>query len=287
MGFLYFCFFLIFLMFIFLILTNKYVNPYKLIMIFGKKGSGKSTTLTKLAIQHVRKGWTVYSTERIPYTFFINACDIGFVQLVDYNYKPFDPDDYKGLSKLFHILKEKIKPTRPRILLLVDEVGMIWDNRQYKNFSNSVRDFFKLQRHYHVKVVMFSQTFDVDKKLRDLTDSMYLQRNFARIFTIGKKIKKFISINNNGDDGGKLDEYFDFEPAIFFFLGTRTLTYIPKWAKYFNSFEAPALQEVEYIQTEYKRDNVPEISPGTEPVLDNEEEVVQADEPEGGKSNSL
>lgn len=164
---------------------------------------------------------------------------------------------------------------------------MIWDNRQYKNFSNSVRDFFKLQRHYHVKVVMFSQSFDVDKKLRDLTDAMFLQKNVARVFTYGKKIRKYISINNASDDGGKLDEYFEFEPFLFFWLGTRTLTYIPKWAKYFNSFEAPALQEVEYIQTEYKRDVVPEISPDTEPVLDNEEEVVQADEPEGGKSNSL
>lgn len=112
---------------------------------------------------------------------------------------------------------------------------------------------------------MFSQTFDVDKKLRDLTDSMYLQRNFARVFTIGKKIKKFISINNNGDDGGKLDEYFDFEPAIFFFLGTRTFTFIPKWSKYFNSFEAPELQHIEYEQTEYKRDELPELSPADEP----------------------
>lgn len=255
-------------MFIFLLLTNKYTNPYKLIMIFGKKGSGKSTTLTKLAIQHVRKGWTVYSTERIPYTFFINACDIGSVQLVDYNYKPFDPDDYKGLSKLFHILKEKIKPTRPRILLLVDEVGMIWDNRQYKNFSNSVRDFFKLQRHYHVKVVMFSQTFDVDKKLRDLTDAMFLQKNVARVFTYGKKIRKYISINNASDDGGKLDEYFEFEPFLFFWLGTRTLTYIPKWAKYFNSFEAPKLASVEYEQTVYKREELHELSPAVEPEPD-------------------
>ncbi len=32
---------------IYLIATNPYTNPYKLIMIFGKKGSGKSTILTK------------------------------------------------------------------------------------------------------------------------------------------------------------------------------------------------------------------------------------------------
>lgn len=252
-------------MFIFLLLTNKYVNPYKLIMIFGKKGSGKSTTLTKYAIQHVRKGWTVYSTERIPYTFYIRPDDIGRVMLEDFNYVPFDKRNYKGLIKVIKVFKEKIKPTAPKILLLIDEVGMIWDNRNFKNFRPEVRNWFKLQRHYHTKVVMFSQTFDVDKKLRDLTDSMYLQRNFARVFTIGKKIKKFISINNNGDDGGKLDEYFDFEPAIFFFFGTRTFTFIPHWSKYFNSFEAPQLQRIEYEQTVYKRDDVPELSPADEP----------------------
>ena len=108
-------------MFIFLLLTNKYVNPYKLIMIFGKKGSGKSTTLTKYAIQHVKKGWTVYSTERIPYTYYICPDDIGRVMLEDFNYVPFCKDDYKGLTKFFKILKEKIKPTAPKILLLIDE----------------------------------------------------------------------------------------------------------------------------------------------------------------------
>ena len=96
-------------MFIFLLLTNKYTNPYKLIMIFGKKGSGKSTTLTKYAIQHVRKGWTVYSTERIPYTYYIRPDDIGRVMLEDFNYVPFDKDNYKGLTKIIKVLKEKIK----------------------------------------------------------------------------------------------------------------------------------------------------------------------------------
>ena len=29
--------------------TRKYLNPYKLYLVFGKKGSGKSTYLVKLA----------------------------------------------------------------------------------------------------------------------------------------------------------------------------------------------------------------------------------------------
>ena len=65
----------------FLLLTQKYVNPYKLIMIFGKKGSGKSTTLTKLALQHIKKGWTVYSTELIPGTYYIKPRMNGDIEI--------------------------------------------------------------------------------------------------------------------------------------------------------------------------------------------------------------
>ena len=32
-----------------------YRNPYKLYMVFGKKGSGKTTLMTKLAIQYQKK----------------------------------------------------------------------------------------------------------------------------------------------------------------------------------------------------------------------------------------
>lgn len=227
-------------------------------MIFGKKGSGKSTTLTKYALQHSKKGWTVYSTEVIPGTYLLPADDIGRVQLVDFNYKEFNADDYQGIDRFFKIIMQKISPNRPKILLLVDEVGMIWDNRNFKNFRTDVRDFFKLQRHYHVKCVLFSQTFDIDKKLRDLTDSMYLQKNLFRVFTYGKKIRKSITINNNTDDGGRLDESFEYEPFIFFPFGSRTLTFIPKWSKYFRSFDAPQLQPLEFDSLEFNECPPPE-----------------------------
>ncbi len=237
---------------VFVLLTQKYYNPYKLIMIFGKKGSGKSTTLTKFALQHIKNNWTVYSTERIPGTYYINPDWIGFVQLEDFNYKPFNPDEYKGLIRLLKIIRNWIFPYRPKILLLVDEVGMIWDNRNYKNFKPEVRNFFKLQRHYNVKCVLFSQTFDIDKKLRDLTDQMFLVCNFARVFTYGKRIRKFITIKDSQtDDSSSLAEGLEFDSFLWFWLGSRTLTFIPRWSKYFNSFEAPELQRVDYVQTPF------------------------------------
>jgi len=196
----------ILLMALYLRLTRNYVNPYKLTMIFGKKGCGKTTYLTKLAYQHYKDGWTVFSTEDIPYAHKISYDVIGQYWFPE------------------------------RSCILIDEVGMIWDNRDFKNFKSSVRDWFKYQRHNKCKVYLFSQTFDIDKKLRDLTDSMYLLKNVGRVFSYGKKICKSIVLNNSTAEApSNIAENLEFEPLILFWMGTRTLTFIPKWSKSFNS----------------------------------------------------
>lgn len=128
-------------MFLFLYATRKYCNPYKLIMIFGKKGCGKTTTICKLAKQHSKRGWLCFST-----------VDVSFAHTIDYS-----------------VIGDYWFP--PNSVIFIDEVGMIWDNRDFKNFKSSVRDWFKFQRHNKVKVYLFSQTFDIDKKLRDLTEN--------------------------------------------------------------------------------------------------------------------
>ena len=108
--------------------TRKYLNPYKLYLVFGKKGSGKSTYLVKLAAQRMKRknnGWKVYTN-------MDELCIPGV--------RHFD------IQHLGDFVPEADS------LLLLDEVGMIWDNRDYKVFKPQVRDFFKLQRHYHVLV---------------------------------------------------------------------------------------------------------------------------------------
>lgn len=206
MVFLLFVFAFCVLLFLFHWSTRKFINPYKLIMIFGKKGCGKSTTIAKLVQKHHKEGWICFSTIHCPNSYYIDPSIIG-------NY--WFPENS---------------------VVFIDEVGMIWDNRDFKNFRPEVRDWFKYQRHNKVKVYLFSQTFDIDKKLRDLTDAMYLLVNKFRVFSYGKKISKIIVLTKSqAEQPGSISEDLQFEPAILFFLGTRTLTFIPKYAKLFDS----------------------------------------------------
>lgn len=191
-----------------------YKNPYKLIMIFGKKGSGKNTLLTKWSIKYNRLGYHVYSDSEIFNTYKLDTDWIGKY-------------DFPKNS-----------------VLLIQEAGMTWDNRNFKSFPTEVRDFFKLQRHKGVIVVLASQSFDVDKKLRDLTDEMYLVTNFMRIFSIAKRINKKITIQKSENNDNKsasdqasfLTESYSFDLPFFW-----KFTYIPRYVRYFNSFEAVEL----------------------------------------------
>lgn len=196
-------------------LTRPYTNPYKLIFLFGKKGSGKTTNLTKIALQHIKKGWKVYSTIEIPGTYLFNVQQLGRFTF------------------------------EPHSVVLIDEVGMIWDNRDFKTFRPDVRDFFKYQRQYKLKVYLFSQTFDVDLKLRNLTDEMYLLTNFARVFSIQRRILKHITIKECADGTSTLSDTYAFDLPI---LGGLKWTFIPRYVYYFKSYDPKKLA---YINSQY------------------------------------
>ena len=199
------------------LITRKWRNPWKLFLVFGKKGSGKSTYLAKLAVKYQLKGYSVYTN-------MTDMCVPG-VRLIDID----DLGEFVPVSNS---------------LLLVDEVGMIWDNRNFKNFRPEVRDFFKLQRHYKVLVYLASQTFDIDKKLRDLTDGMILNINVLNVFTIGKTIARKITLTESTSEAeSRIAEDLKFKP-----FWNWKYTYIPKWSKFINSFEVPDMPKLPYTE---------------------------------------
>ena len=154
-------------------------------MIFGKKGSGKSSYLVKLALMYQKKGYKVYTNMK---DMMINDVRI------------FNEDD------LGQFVPEE------NSVILFDEAGMKFDNRNFKNFKPDTRDFFKLQRHYKVIVYLASQSFDVDKKLRDLTDKMYLVSNIGIVYSLIRPIKKSITLTESTSEAeSRIAENLRFE----------------------------------------------------------------------------
>lgn len=204
-------FFIIFfiLFFIFIYYSKKFSNPYILTMIFGKKGSGKTTLLTKLSIKYNKMGYKVFSNVEIFGCYKLNIKDIG--------YKDFPINS----------------------VILIDEVSLIWDNRNFKSFDMNIAKYFRLMRHHKNICFMFSQTFDIDKKLRDLCDQMYLLVNIGGFLSIAKKIKKVPTLHQPQKDesGSATTEGFITEDYSFYSIFSWIFTFIPRYIKFFNSFE--------------------------------------------------
>lgn len=206
----------------FIRMVVKYRNPYKLIMVFGKKGCGKTTYLTKLAQHYLKKGRPVYSTEYVAGTYKIDPELVGMIQFP------------------------------PESVILMDEVGMIYDNRNFKNFRPEVRDYFKLQRHYRHTVYLFSQTFDVDLKLRNLTDKMYMLVNYFGFITVGKEIRrKLVVVKPSEESESRIADELVISPLFLAPFGARIFIFIPHWIQYFDSHAAPRLRDGTFPVVEY------------------------------------
>lgn len=194
---------------------HKYNNPYKLIFLFGKKGSGKSTLMVKDMLRDVKKGWHVYTN--------IDDVKIPTVRKFD-------------VSSLTTCIPEE------HSAIYIDEGGLLWDNRNFKNFDKGYTEFFKLQRKYKCKVVINSQSFDIDLKIRQLVDRMILVDCVAGCLSIGRPILRSIVLTEPiGDAESRIADRLKF--ARFWYW---RFTWLPRFFKYFDSFAAPKRNPVPF-----------------------------------------
>lgn len=190
-----------------IILSRRYRNPYKLYYVFGKKGAGKSTMLTKLAFKYNKKGIPVYCNVETPGTILFDARK-------DFGFKAFPPGS----------------------VIMIDEVSLLWDNRNFKNFKPEVGKYFRLQRHHQVTIWLFSQTFDVDRKVRDQCDRMFMLQNFGGWLSYCKEIRrKLVVVEPTDTSEARIADTLIIPPWFTAIFGTRKFIFIPRWSKYFNT----------------------------------------------------
>lgn len=189
-------------------LTRKYKSPYTFQIIFGKKGVGKSCTMQKDLIKHHKRGWHCFADSNTDLP-FVEKIDARMIYTYDFPEKSF---------------------------ITIDEINLLWDNRDFKSFPKPVQEFFRQQRKFKCKIIAYSQTFDCDKKLRDLADRLAIQRKFMRIFSFRRYYVKqpvVISAENTREQAKIADDYIPV-PLIFGGIG---FTYLPKYVRYYDTNE--------------------------------------------------
>ena len=188
---------------------------------FGLPGCGKSTMLAKIAakeLRRIRKGKSPY--KRVLSNYYIAGCD-----------------------KLHFDMIGKVDMSNS--LILIDEISLDADSRDFKQFNHDLKQFFILHRHYGVDVVYATQQYDgVDRKIRELTHNLYYMKKAGQI-TYATAIYRKITITEESDI--KMGYIFPtLLKIIFDFRHNVEWCWRPKYYRYFDSFEAPAMKQIEF-----------------------------------------
>lgn len=145
---------------------------------FGVPGSGKTTFAAWLAKRDLKKGLKVWSNVPITGTRKLDCQkDIGQYMICDGR-------------------------------VIIDEAGIEYDNRDFKNFSKKQLYFYKYHRHYELAVDVFSQGYDdMDKKIRTLAQRLYVvKKSLIPFFIYRQRIGKRVGINELTKE--IIDEYY-------------------------------------------------------------------------------
>lgn len=176
-----------------------------IIELFGLPGSGKTTALTMIA-QKTLQGKNVLNLgkhSKIFTTFYCQGCyKLDFNDLKQYDFTD--------------------------SLILIDEISLYADNRNFKSFSDDLIYFFKMHRHYNISVVWCSQSYDdADKKIRGVTDTVYLLEPWLFGFSVLKEITHTYNFSNRS-----ISDCYDIAPPVHW-----KLCYRKKWYQYFDTCE--------------------------------------------------
>ena len=243
MKFIVIIFFIIFLVvFLFDLLTRRYKSPYVFNLFIGSPGCGKSTMYTMFAHYYLSRGHHVYGTDPVEVeikdkkTRKKTIVSVKKIEARDlYSYK-FPPDS----------------------VILIDEIGTIFHNRAWKEFSKKNVLFWKHFRHCHLIIYAWSQSFDVDLTLRNLVTQFWIQEKKMRVFSIARRlIMKPVVVHPQGEGVARITDDFVEDPKLLKpVIGGMKVVFIPRWVKNFDSYCIPE-EMAKNMVTDYSDDPIP------------------------------
>lgn len=229
--------------------------------VFGLPRSGKSTLLAWCAYRAARGrslslgrgAWSVSLGDFAPYTAVYSTFPLYTRAIIDHD-KTVDMKIFKHLGHAISDQIEKWYDSRiakmppvyqisfddlgkiaiaPHSLILIDEISLVCDARDYKQYKQHTKQFMALHGHYKCDIIYASQGYeDTDKRIRNMTDVLlYVDRSGA--WSRVRPIHKSWSID------GTITEGYTLAPP----LSSLWLRRKPYYCM-FDSFAAPALPVV-------------------------------------------
>lgn len=151
---------------------------------FGVPGAGKSTIAAYNAKKMMKYGVPVYSNVPIKGT------------------RKLEPHEDIGVYNVYDGL------------VIVDECGIEYNNRNFKDFKQRENEWYKTHRHYKCQIDLFSQSYrDMDLKIRDLAVKYYIVKKcllwplIPLVYT--RRIAKWIGVR---ESDSQIDDQYKFVP---------------------------------------------------------------------------
>lgn len=127
--------------------------------------------------------------------------------------------------------------------LYIDEAGIDYNNRNYKNLPQNAIEYFKLHRHFKNDIYLFSQSWeDTDITLRRLTDELWYMVKKGP-FTVCRKLRKSVKVNKESE---QIIDGYKFAGILWNLLPpplhekTLFIFFRKPYFKYFDSYFKPA-----------------------------------------------
>ncbi len=180
---------------------------------FGVPGSGKTSMAALLSRYSQHEHVKVLSNFELKGAYQVQASDLGVYDM------SFDGDGCH---------------------CILDEASSDFDNRNFKNFAKSeAKDYFSFHRHQNNMVDVFSQGYDIDKRIRDRTAAsglFHLKKFVIPGFVFYRQIRKILFIKK--DDKQIIDGFqymglprFIYSRSVWCDFDTLDLSHCPKAKK--------------------------------------------------------